>query len=172
MKTHNIQPHFWMLEDVQLRCKIAADLLDKASILSERLISELPTPADVAYFQRIQHDVDVFRHVSFSYALHLRETNVAQMLRQDLKNGRPLTATLLKELSQLLDSDVSNQNGMGRVVEMQRLYVQNPESFIRRYLVPEEFTPKDKGPKGGLMSPDVPPDYLQSERGLFTLTSR
>jgi hypothetical protein len=89
MKIDNAQPHFWMLEDVELRCKLAADLLDQASGLSSRLNDELPNPKDREQFQKIQKDVDIFRRVSRSYALHLRETNVAQMLRQDLAANRP-----------------------------------------------------------------------------------
>jgi hypothetical protein len=146
MTTDSAQPHFWMLEDVQLRCKLAADLLDKASDLSPRLLKALPSSTDRAQFEQIQKDVDAFRHVSRSYALHLRETNVAQMLRQDLAAGRPMTAALVKELGRLLDADVANQQGPGRVVEMRRLYQESPENFVRRYLIPTDGTPSEKGP--------------------------
>src|SRR5579872_3520659 len=78
----------------------------------------------------------VWRHVARSYALHLRETSVSQMLRQDLTAGRPLTPALLKELGDLLDADVANQSNRGRVLEMRRLYKENPEAFVRRYLIP------------------------------------
>ena len=146
MKTDRAQPHFWMLEDVELRCKLTAELLDKADDLSKRLLEELPTPGDRAQFAQIQKDVDKFRRVSRSYALHLRETNVAQMLRQDLAAGRPLTGPLVKELGQLLQADVSNQLGQGRVVEMQRLYLEDQVAFIQRYLLPSDTTTMEKGP--------------------------
>lgn len=84
--------------------------------------------------------------------MHLRETNVAQLLRQDLEAGRPMTEALVKELGALLDADVANQGGQGRVVKMRRLYRENPEAFVRRYLIPTEVTP--------------------TERGQFTLTTR
>jgi hypothetical protein len=168
MKTDNLQPEFWMLEDVQLRCKLAADLLDKASDLSGRLLNELPLPADQAQFRLIQQDVDVWRRVSRSYALHLRETNVAQMLRQDLAAGRPMNGTLVKELGQLLDADVANQKGHGRVNEMRRLYLQSPAEFVDRYLIPVEIPPGDKVP----FSRDLLPWGDTTERGIFTLTTR
>jgi len=145
MKTDSAQPHFWMLEDVQLRCQLAADILGKASDLGARIIAELPDSHDKAQFQQIQTDVDVFRRVSRSYALHLRETNIAQMLRQDLAAGRPMTPALVDELHRLLDADVENQQGIGRVVEMRRLYVQSPEDFVRRYLIPTGTNPNEKG---------------------------
>ena len=151
---NNTQPHFWMLEDVELRCKLAAGLLDKADELAGRLLTKLADAADRSLFQQIRKDADVFRRVSRSYALHLRETNIAQMLRQDLTAGRPMTPALVEELRLLLDSDVVNQNSHGRVLEMRRLYLENSKEFIQRYLIPVE----------GL---SVPP-----EKGFFTLTTR
>ncbi len=146
MKTDSTQPHFWMLEDVELRCKLAADLLDEASTLSAQFLIRLPTPADRTQFKQIQDDVDHFRRVSRSYALHLRETNIAQMLRQDLSAGRPPTAALVTELRQLLDTDVANQNGQGRVIAMRRLYAGDPEGFVRQYLIPTSSTEAEQGP--------------------------
>jgi hypothetical protein len=134
-----------MLEDVQLRCKLAADILDEATQLAPHLLSALATPAQRSEFERVQHDVEVFRRISRSYALHLRETNVAQLLRQDLTAGRPMTVALADEFRQLLEADVLNQSGRGRVLEMRRLYRENPEAFIRRYLIPIEGAPAEKG---------------------------
>jgi hypothetical protein len=169
MKTDNTQPHFWMLEDVELRCKLSADLLDKATDLAARLAQELPSQRDKAQFAQIQHDIDIFRRVARSYALHLRETNVAQMLRQDLVSGRPLTPALAAELGQLLEADVVNQQGHGRIVEMRRLYLENPQGFVRRYLIPVEVAPLGKGP----FSRDLmPPEMTTAEKGDFTLTTR
>jgi hypothetical protein len=144
MRTDNAQPHFWMLEDVELRTKLTADLLDKASTLSPRFLGKLPE-SDRAQFQQIQKDLDTFRRVARSYALHLRETNIAQMLRQDLDAGRPLTPVLVEELGRVLDADIANQNGQGRVVEMHRLYGLDAAAFVRRYLLPAEGTPREKG---------------------------
>lgn len=145
MKTDSAQPHFWMLEDVQLRCKLSADLFDAAYQLGSRLLQELANEEDRNQFLNIQKNIDIFRHVARSYALHLRETNIAQMLRQDLSAGRPLTAALVKELSQALDQDVSNQGGHGRVLEMRRLYQESPQEFLRLYLLPVEGAPAEKG---------------------------
>jgi hypothetical protein len=168
MKTDKLQPHFWMLEDVQLRCKASADLLDKATDRFRRLESELGRSEDRKQFEDIQKDVDVFRRVSRSYELHLRETNIAQMLRQDLAAGRPMNSMLTKELESVLDRDVVNQGNHGRVVEMRRLYIDDPKSFIQRYLVPVAG-PSTEGP----WSPELPPiDVAPPEKGDFTLTTR
>jgi hypothetical protein len=168
MKTDPSQPHFWMLEDVQLRCAAAADLMDRATEIGARIIGELASEADRAQFTQIQQDIDTFRRVSRSYALHLRETNIAQMLRQDLEAGRPMTAALAKELDQLLDADVSNQHGIGRVVEMRRLYRESREEFLHRYLIPANPDPNERL----VFSRDLPPIWALPEKGLFTLTTR
>jgi hypothetical protein len=142
--------------------------LDKASALAAHLLKELPTPADRAQFEQIDKDVDTVRHIVRSYALHLRETNVAEMLRQDLAAVRPMTAALVKELGGLLEADVTNQQGQGRVVEMRRLYLEDPQAFVRRYLMPVHVVPTKE-----LDSPDLPaPDKAPPEKGFFTLTTR
>ncbi len=144
MKTDTRQAHFWMLEDVALRCKLTADLLERARDVSASLIAKL-NPGDKAQIERIQRDVEVFRRISRSYALHLRQTNVAQMLRQDLEAGRALTPALATELAALLEADVANQDGKGRVVEMRRLYRLDPRAFLRQYLLPSEAAPVERG---------------------------
>jgi hypothetical protein len=152
MRTDNSQPHFWLLEDVGLRCQLTADLLDQATALSPKLLASLGNPRDRSDFERIQKDVETLRRISRSYALHIRETNVAQMLRQDLDAGREMTPKLLEELGRLLDADVTNQQGKGRVLEMKRLYRVDSKAFVRRYLLPTDVT--------------------RGERGSFTLTTR
>jgi len=168
MKTDDAQPHFWMLEDVELRSKSAADLLDQASDASVRLFKALDDPRDKKQFQLIQQDVNVLRRVARSYALHIRETNVAQMLRQDLSAGRPMTAALQKELAQLLNSDLANQQGQGRIVEMRRLYIEDPGAFVRRYLIPVSSmsTPQES------VSRELRPNVAPPEKGWFSLTTR
>jgi hypothetical protein len=130
------QPRFWMLEDMGLRCALAANTFEKASVLGERLARELMSSEDKAQFAQIQGDIDIVLRASRSYALHIRETNVSQMLRQDLSAGRPMTAPLVQELGDLLDADVANQHQKGRVVEMRRLYREDPKNFVLSFLIP------------------------------------
>jgi hypothetical protein len=168
MKTEDTQPHFWLLEDVELRCKLAADILGQASALSGRLLGELTGAADRVYFERVESDVEVFRRVARSYSLHLRETNVAQMLRQDMDAQRPMNPGLLKELAGLLDADVNNQGGQGRVLGMRDLYKKDPRAFLQRYLVPVYAATRQQP-----LSRDLPPlDVPRPEKGSFTLTTR
>lgn len=157
MMNDSSQPHFWMLEDVQLRCSLTADLLDEAKKIYERADGFASSSEAKGYFTDVQRDMDVLRRVSRSYALHLRETNVASMLRGDLAAGRPMTPALLEEFGKLLEADVANQGNQGRVLEMRALFQKNPVRFIRSHL----------------LLPSKPSDLNRApERGYFSLTTR
>ena len=155
-----------MLEDIQLRCQIAADTMQQALTIGKELLSRITSPEEKALFETIQRDADYFRRVSLSYALHIRETNVAQQLRQNLAQQKPLNPRLVTEMGKLLDADVINQddrgrapalssiflsfevvndNRKGRVIEMRRLIAEDPAAFVLNYLVPTDATPEEEG---------------------------
>ncbi len=144
MKCDNAQPHPDMLEDVQLRCEIAADHLESAEALLPALIDK-SSAADPQMFQRLAKDVDHFRRVATSYALHLRETNVAMLLRGDVDGKRAPTPKLVEEMKRLFDADVENQHGHGRVVEKRAAFNADPAKFVKEQLVPTDKTPLEKG---------------------------
>jgi hypothetical protein len=129
---------------VQLRCEIAADHIAAAQKLLPRLI-EKSTGDDRAMFQRLRGDLDHFRRVAMSYALHLRETQLARILRDDLAANRPLTGRAVEEMKQRLDADVENQNGHGRVVQMRDAFKADPPKFVTEHLVPTDKTVLEKG---------------------------
>ena len=136
MATEDHQPHPWMLEDVQLRCELAAAAFGSASNLSGQIAAACAEPADRTLFEGIARDTAHVERVARAYALHLRETNVALLLRRDLENGRPLSPKLLDEMKSLLAADVANQNGGARAVAMQKEFASNPAAFVTKRLVP------------------------------------
>ncbi|MGI8904982.1 MAG: hypothetical protein ACR2IE_00635 [Candidatus Sumerlaeaceae bacterium] len=152
MMTEDKQPHPFLLEDVQLRCELALKKLAEARVIGRVLIATLPDSPDRKAIIKALSDVDKFRRVVSSYALHIRETNVAMLLRGDLSEGRPMTPHLLNEMEALLIADVENQGGTGRVVEMQQKFKADPAAFVKEHLLP--------------FDKDV------RERGIFTLTTR
>jgi hypothetical protein len=144
MKCDDRQPHPDMLEDVQLRCELAADRLAAALALLPPLIEHASGP-DRAMFERLSKDADHFRRVATSYALHLRETNLAKILRDDVEAGRPMTPRAVEEMKRLLDADVANQNGQGRVVHRRDAFAADPAKFVKEHLLPTEKTVLEKG---------------------------
>lgn len=151
MMTDDRQPHPFVLEDVGLRCELATEDMEKALSICDNLLTELPKGPDQKMFKRIRKDGNKFKRIGKSYALHLKETNVAKMLRDDLKAGRPMMPRLLEEMERLLEADVKNQRyqgyimDKGRVLQMRELFKKDPESFVRNHLVPTEQTILEKG---------------------------
>jgi hypothetical protein len=153
MKTDNVQAPFWMLEDVQLRCQIAAQNLENAISVGEKILTKISSPEQKSYFEATQKDITYFHRMSINYALHLRETNVAEMLRSNIQAGQPLNAKLVEEMKRLLDADVENElscnaclGGKAQAEEMRRLYQKDPSAFVQKYLVPTDVNPQTKGP--------------------------
>jgi hypothetical protein len=138
------QPHPDMLEDVQLRCELAAGHMAAAEKLLPVLV-EGASGADREMFERLQKDLDHFRRVAMSFALHLRETQVAMILRGDLEAGRAMTPRCLDEMKRLLDADVENQRGKGRVLGMRDAFAADPGKFVKERLVPTEKTTRERG---------------------------
>jgi hypothetical protein len=145
MRTDNVQSNFWELEDIQLRCQMAADTLLQALKTGDEIINLLSSPEEKAFFRDIQQDADYYRRVGLSYALHIRETNIAQQLRRDLALRKPLTERLVTEMGKVLDADIANQDGKGRVLEMKRLFAQDPAAFVADYLLPTDRAPNEEG---------------------------
>ncbi len=139
MKTSDQNDHPDLLEDVQLRCEVAADHFAKGLEISRKLEKSDPK------FAQTTKDIDIFLRVARSFALHIRETLVARMLREDLEQKKPMEEKLVAEMKKLLADDVENQHGKGRVVEKQAEFEKDPEKFIRSELVPTDKTIGERG---------------------------
>ena len=163
MKTDNSQPDPWMLEDVQLRCQLAADRWETALARGGQFADSVPAPLAGA-FKRNLADLAGLRRRALAYALHLRETNLATVLRKalELKQSRPQNS--VDELLAALKADLENHRAemaaapLGQTVhqwpEMEEaiaLLRQNPDEFLQRFL-------KE--------APD------QNSKGIFSATSR
>jgi hypothetical protein len=145
MRTDNAQSGFWELEDIQLRCQSAAEATEQALNIGNEIIAQLTSATEKAFFAGIQHDADYFRRVCVSYAVHIRETNIAQQLRRNLALNKPLNQRLVAEMAKLLAEDVANQDGKGRVLEMKRLFAEDSAAFVNSYLLPTDKTPLEEG---------------------------
>jgi len=152
MKTDDRQPHPFLLEDVQLRCEMAVAELDDALTVGRSLLTGLEKAEQKKWLEKTLTDVEKFRRVALSYALHIRESNAALLLRADLNEGRSMTPHLIAEMRGLLDADVKNQDNDTTAVLMRDLFKRSPEEFLKNHLLPHD---KDL-----------------RERGIFTLTTR
>lgn len=151
MRTDNSEPNPWMLEDVQLRCELTALTLEKAHEVFGELSGKIAEPqGDI--LRRVDKDADHALRVSRSYALHIRETNIAMQLRREADGHDPLNPILVAEMRVVLQKDAANQEGDSSAANMVKLFSEDPESFVSKYLLPNQ-----------------PITY---SRGFFSLTSR
>lgn len=144
MVTDDNAPHPSMMEDVQLRCELAGDKLAQAVTEATAILPHLSGLLAEQMDKTVQ-SVDYFSRVCYSYALHLRETNVAMMLRILRDKGDPLRDDLLSELRQLLKRDVENQQGKGVVCEVMRALEEDAEKWLDTYLLPTSEALDEKG---------------------------
>lgn len=143
MKTDNIQPHPWMLEDIELRCKIATEYLQQALTAGNTILDN----RDIPYFHQLDEtmqSIEKFMRICFSYALHIRETNVSMLIRDNITAGEN-SDILLKELRSLLDEDMRNQHCQGQIVNILKEFDDDPYEWLNTYLLPTDIDLKEKG---------------------------
>jgi hypothetical protein len=107
MKTDNSQPDPWMLEDVQLRCQLAADRWAAALENAMQFKHSVP-PALSNDFNKNLVELAGLRRRAETYALHLRETNLATVLRKAAELKLPRPQKIVDELLAALQADLEN----------------------------------------------------------------
>ncbi len=145
MVTQDHHAHPFLLEDIHLRIETCVQHLDAALSAGETLASAIREEPHATMIRKAQADLRRFRKAALSYALHMRETNVARLLREDAEAGRPLPPHLVSELRILLEKDLENQDGSGRVKEMLEQFNADPKAFVLEHLKPTDQNPREKG---------------------------
>jgi hypothetical protein len=77
---HNLEDDPWLREDVELRCRMAAEAWQQALTLGETTLPGVPEGLQLN-FERNLVDLGRLRRRALAYAYHLRETNLAEVLR-------------------------------------------------------------------------------------------
>jgi hypothetical protein len=146
MKNDDAQPDPWMLEDVQLRCQLAAARWEGALASGETFKDTVPEVL-AADFSRNLRDLAGLRRRALAYALHLRETNLATILRKAAALKLPRPQKAVEELLAALQADLENHRAelaaplagqpRGEWTEMEQaiaLLQKDPEEFLKTFL--------------------------------------
>jgi len=163
MKTDNSQPDPWMLEDVQLRCQLAADRWEAALARGGQFADSVPAPLAVA-FQGNLADLARLRRRALAYALHLRETNLATVLRKAAELKLPRPERSVDELLAALKADLANHQAemaAARPEQKVRQWPDMEQAIALLQQSPDEFLQKFLKE-----APD------QNSKGIFSATSR
>ena len=170
---HNLEDDPWLREDVELRCRMAAEAWQQALTLGET--AQTAVPADLRLsFERNLVDLGRLRRRALAYAYHLRETNLAQVLRAypsaPQRVYEDLRATLQADLANYEEErQAEGQAARLGMVQLARLAGANPMP---------DWTEAEEALR--LLEKD-PPAFLatylletpgKAEKGVFSVTSR
>lgn len=109
MKNDPQQPHPWMLEDVQLRCQAAAKRWEAALAVGNECKGHIPVKL-AGDFDQILTAVTGVRRRALAYAYHIRETNLATVLRKATDLKIPMPQRSIDELLSVMEADLKNHN--------------------------------------------------------------
>jgi hypothetical protein len=169
MKTDNMQPDAWMMEDVQLQCEMSAKHAAKALELGRALADAAPASLKT-HLEAGLTELNELRRRILSYAYHLRETNLAELMRDMRKRGTEIPQRVKDELLALLKADQQNQGQAEPCGAAIALLDKDLDAFLGTYfVVPEDgYTLQPaaaRPPIGTGLEPF-------SSKGQFTVTSR
>jgi hypothetical protein len=146
MKNDNGQPDPWMLEDVQLRCELAAERWQTAVELAGKFQNAIPSSLTNAFAKNLADEAGIRRRAR-AYAFHLRETNLATILRKAAEMKLPSPQKNIEELKTLLKADLENYRAemaakskgaeikpWPEMDEAIALLSESPEKFLAKFL--------------------------------------
>jgi hypothetical protein len=146
MKTDNGECDPWMLEDVQLRCRQAADRWAAAVSIGPHVLAAIPEPLGAHFRQTLEQTAALARR-AMAYVHHLRATSLATILRKQHAAGQPYPGRIVAELRAVMADDLANGLGEKEWPEMRAalaLLGEDVDAFLASFLRPEA----DKRSKG------------------------
>jgi hypothetical protein len=110
IKTDSAPAHPWMLECVQLRCAQAVRLVEQALEVGEGAVPD-----------ETLRETELLKEKIFAYVCHLRETNLAKVMRDFVEEGIEIPPRVIDEMDAVLSADLENQK---------RVRTQTPVSLV------------------------------------------
>jgi hypothetical protein len=150
MKTDSNEDDSWMLEDVQLRCDLAAERMGQALEIGHRIETRMPQQFQADYAEDLRQ-LTGFKQRTLAYVYHLRETNLARMMRGLREKGQPVPDGMRQEMTAVLKADQQNEGEAEPIGAALTMLAADQDAFLKTYFL----VTSDKSSKGG-----------------FTLTSR
>ncbi|EIP97949.1 hypothetical protein OpiT1DRAFT_02399 [Opitutaceae bacterium TAV1] len=168
MKTDNLQPDPWMLEDVQLQCQLSAERLADALAMGRDMLTKNRLPADLEQgFRKTVEAWDEFRRRALSYGYHIRETNLTTVMRRQREAGHAIPARVIDELVATLKADQENQRSHEPCGRALRLLDEDMDAFLSSYFL----LPDDEAPLSASLEAERD-KQAWGDKGGFSVTSR
>jgi len=145
IKTDSTQPDPWLLEDVQLRCEMAAEKMAEALKLGRMFKANIPGELRPVFLKNLA-ELDGFRRRALSYAYHIRETNLVFIMRYLRNKKKPIPEKIKKELLEILKKDMANQQSTIACKPAIKLLNLSVDKFLAKYFKIGKKDLKSKGP--------------------------
>jgi len=126
------EPDPWMLEDIQLRCDLAAQRMERALEIGDRALPRVPEALASGFGEGLRELREMRRRV-MAYVYHARETNLATVMRALRQHGSAVPEELWTEMQSLLERDQANQEQDEPIASALALLRSDPDQFLERY---------------------------------------
>ena len=160
----NDEPHFWMLEDAQLRFEATARKVDQALVAAANARKDIPTKY-LAEFDVGVNELNGFKQRCLAYTYHIRETNLCKIMRRSLEKTGKLNEANLTELRATLLKDQQNQGAGNLLAPAIELLNKDLKGFLKKYFNKPEST----GVKADMYFNDSLPPNVKT---VWTITSK
>jgi hypothetical protein len=128
-------PNFWMCEDVQMRFEQTAGKLEEAIQAAESVQSKIPNSFQTTFGKSIE-ELKAFRIRVLAYAYHLRETNLANLIRGGSQYGLEINKNNIGELRAVMVKDQQNMGSEEPMGTAIRMLETDLKKFLETYFLP------------------------------------
>jgi len=145
MKTDDLEPDPWLLEDIGLRCNLAGGKMKEALEIGQNMLASLPL-ALTSDFKKGLEELELFIKVCVSYSCHIRETNLACLIRKRRTQGAEVPKFIISELFKTFEEDILNQGGSKEIDEAIEVLKNDIDEFLKKYFTIPALDIWVKGP--------------------------
>jgi len=128
-------PNFWMCEDVQMRFEQTAGKLEEAIQTAESVQNKIPKSHQTIFGKSIE-ELKAFRIRVLAYAYHLRETNLANLIRGASQYGLEINKNNIDELRMVMVKDQQNMGSEEPMGTAIRMLDTDLKKFLKTYFLP------------------------------------
>jgi len=133
------EPSFWLREDIQLRFECAAQKMQEAIDVGQAVRADIPKQFREVFDASLT-ELTGFKVRLLAYAYHLRETNLADLMRSAIEKGIPVKQDNVEELKAILHKDQENQGSAEPIASALKMLMEDRRKFLSTYFLPSNPT--------------------------------
>lgn len=143
MTTEKEQVHPWFFEDIELRCKAAAEKFEVAIKIYQRLIGKIDNTVHREYLKRNLFDLQILEQAVVAIRCYYRESNLAWLMRKYVMEDKAIPNHLILRFGDIMRVDIENQNkgfvenmnNEQTAEEMLKQFNDDPVTWVNKYFI-------------------------------------